>query len=172
MSEDHQTVPVGQFVVMGVAGCGKSSVGKLLAQRTGGLFIEGDDFHPPENIAKMEASIPLSDADRWPWLEALNHELRTHARDQRPVFLACSALRQAYRDRLAAGLPQLRFIYLQGSKQLLLGRMQQRQNHFMPAALLDSQFATLEEPRDAIVVSVADPLPQVVEQAFEQLRSR
>ena len=159
----------GQFVVMGVSGCGKSSVGRMLAERTGGLFIDGDDFHPATNISRMAASIPLTNEDRWPWLDALNNQLKSHAQDARCLFLACSALRQSYRDRVGAGLPQLRFIYLRGSKELLLARMQRRQNHFMPATLLDSQFATLEEPRDAIVVGVADPVPKIVEHVLDQI---
>ena len=169
MRDKQNTQVVKQFVIMGVSGCGKSSVGRMLAARLGGLFIEADDFHPPANLAKMAASNPLTDEDRWPWLKILNNTLKSHAQNGRTVFLACSALRQIHRERLAADLPQLRFIYLQGSKKLLLERMQRRRDHFMPADLLDSQFATLEEPTDAIVVSVADPLPTVVERILEQI---
>lgn len=152
----------GSYVVMGVSGCGKSSVASMLASRTGGLFLDADDFHPDASKAKMAAAIPLTDEDRWPWLDALNAELKTLAGTGRTIFLACSALRQAYRDRLAAGLPALRFIYLRGSKELISRRMAARENHFMPPALLDSQFAVLEEPEDAIVASVDAPLGEIV----------
>lgn len=159
----------GQFVVMGVSGCGKSSVASLLASRTGGLFLDADDFHPAENRAKMAAAIPLTDADRWPWLHALNRELQAHATTGRAVFLACSALRQVYRERLSAGLPDLRFIYLKGSAEMIRRRLRSRENHFMPLALLDSQFAILEEPEDAIVVSIDDPLPLTIEKLWPLL---
>jgi gluconokinase len=154
---------------MGVSGCGKSTVAAMLASRTGGLFLDADDFHTPAHKAKMAAGIPLSDDDRWGWLDTLNLELKAQAAAEHPVFLACSALRQVYRDRLSAGLPALRFIYLKGSRDLILSRLQQRHNHFMPPTLLDSQFATLEEPRDAIEVSIADPLPTIVDTILERI---
>ncbi|HEY8901384.1 MAG TPA: gluconokinase [Chthoniobacterales bacterium] len=159
----------GLFIVMGVSGCGKSSVASLLADRTGGLFLDADDFHPAANKAKMAAGIPLNDDDRWPWLDALSAELRAQAAAGRTVFLACSALKQTYRDRLVAGNPSLRFIYLKGSRELILGRMQARENHFMPPALLDSQLATLEEPVDAITVSIEPPLEAIVDEALRRL---
>jgi gluconokinase len=143
------------FIVMGVSGCGKSTIGQDLARATGGIFLDGDDFHSPANKAKMAAALPLTDEDRWPWLDRLNQELRATAGQGQPVFLACSALRQAYRDRLVAGLPQVRFVYLKGPFALMHDRLSQRQNHFMPAALLESQFATLEEPKDALVLDLA-----------------
>ena len=158
------------FVVMGVSGCGKSSVGRLLASRTSGLFLDADDFHPPENKAKMAAAIPLTDADRWEWLDRLNGELKARARaNGGPVFLACSALKQVYRERLAAGLPALRLIYLRGSKDLIKVRLQARTDHFMPSALLESQFATLEEPPEAIVASIEDPSPLLVDRLLPLL---
>lgn len=158
-----------EFVVMGVSGSGKSTVASILAARTNGIFLDADDFHAPENKARMAAGNPLTDNDRWPWLEALNQTLRSRARFDRPVFLACSALRQAYRDRLAAGLPQLRFIYLKGSIDLIGQRLQQRQNHFVSAALLESQFAILEEPTHAIIVSVGESVPEIVESVLKEL---
>lgn len=158
-----------QFVVMGVSGSGKSSVASMLASRTGGIFLDADDFHPPENKAKMAAGIPLTDEDRRPWLDALNSELKARMKTERAVFLACSALKQVYRERLAAGLPALRFIFLKGSKELIRGRMQQRENHFMTAALLDSQFATLEEPRDAIIADIEVSLPVLVDKLAARL---
>ena len=158
-----------QFVVMGVSGCGKSTVASQLAEKTGGLFLDADDFHPPENKAKMAAGIPLTDEDRWPWLDAMNRQLRAHAGDGSFVFIACSALRQVYRDRLAEGVPGLRFIYLKGSRELIRQRLQARQGHFMPPALLESQFATLEEPVDAIVAPVDQPAPEIVQHVLAEI---
>ena len=158
-----------EFVVMGVSGCGKTSVARMLAEKTGGSFFDADDFHPAANKAKMAAGIPLSDGDRWPWLDALNAELKSRAQSRQAVFLACSALRQIYRDRLATGLPGLRFIYLKGSKELIRRRLEERQDHFMPPALLDSQFALLEEPTDAIVVQIEEPLSEIVEQIIPRI---
>jgi carbohydrate kinase (thermoresistant glucokinase family) len=158
---------VSAFVVMGVSGCGKSSVAQSLAERVGGVFLDADDFHPRANKDRMAAGIPLTDDDRWSWLDILNAELRR--RGAETVFLACSALRQVYRDRLAAGLPDLKIIYLQGSKELIGGRLRARAGHFMPPALLDSQFATLEEPADVITVSIEPTLPEVVETIMARL---
>jgi len=160
-----------QFVVMGVSGCGKSSVAALLAQKTGGVFLDADDFHPAPNKAKMAAAIPLSDEDRWPWLDVLNAEFKRRDAAGETVFFACSALRQVYRDRLASSIPGLRFIFLQGTKELIHSRMTTRENHFMPTALLDSQFATLEEPADALVAQISDPLDVIVEKLLPAVAS-
>jgi gluconokinase len=142
------------FVVMGVSGSGKSTVGRLLAEATGGEFLDGDDFHTPEHKAKMHSGVPLTDEDRAPWLDRLNAELRARSGAGKPVFLACSALKQSHRDRLAAGLPWLRFVYMKGSFEVLSARLAARKGHFMPATLLRSQLETLEEPRDAIVLEI------------------
>lgn len=158
------------YVVMGVSGCGKSSVAQELAARTGGLFLDADDFHPLENKAKMAASIPLTDEDRVDWLRELNAELRGRGSSPQNVFLACSALRQAYRDRLAEGLPNLCFIYLKGTKELIRRRLEERKDHFMSPALLDSQFALLEEPREAITVGIEDALFSIVEKVLAQIQ--
>jgi gluconokinase len=168
MVEPRQSA--GPFVVMGVSGCGKSTVAGMLAAHTGGLYLDADDFHPPENKAKMAASIPLTDEDRGPWLDSLNHELKDRSRVEGPVFLACSALRQIYRDRLSAGLPGLRFVYLKGSPELILQRLQGREGHFMPSALLASQFAALEEPAGAIVVGIEDSLQVMVRNALSMMQ--
>jgi gluconokinase len=142
------------FIVMGVSGCGKTTIARKLAAATGGDWRDGDDFHSTENKAKMSAGIPLTDADRRPWLDRLNAELRAAPGDK-PFFLACSALKQKYRDRLTAGLPEARFVYLKGSMELIRSRMAQRRNHFMPVGLLESQFADLEEPKEAIVLDIS-----------------
>jgi gluconokinase len=146
-------------VVMGVSGSGKTTIGKLLAQRLGCEFLDGDDFHPPANVAKMAAGIPLTDEDRWPWLEGLNDKLRA----RKDAVLACSALKQAYRDILARGLSHCVFVYLNGSLELIQGRLEHRKHHYMPASLLQSQFATLEPPRDAIEVDIGASAPACVD---------
>ena len=140
-------------LVMGVAGVGKTTIGEALARALGWRFIDADDYHPPQNVAKMKAGIPLEDADRWPWLGRLNKELKQFEH----AVLACSALKASYRERLAQGLKDFRVVYLHGARDLIRLRMQGR-SHFMPAALLESQFAALEPPRAAIAIDVAaDP---------------
>jgi len=148
---------------MGVSGSGKTTKAQMLAKATDGDWLDADDFHSAENKAKMTAGIPLTDDDRWPWLDRLNTELRAAAGKGRPVFLACSALKQKYRDRLVTGLPQARFIYLKGSFELIRSRLARRKNHFMPAGLLESQFADLEEPGDAIVLDISKTDDQLLE---------
>ena len=150
-------------VVMGVSGCGKTVVGSNLAQRLGARFIDADDLHPPANVEKMRAGVPLEDADRAPWLALLNAKLREAVAAGDPVVLACSALKQRYRDALAAGVPGLRFVHLAGSRETIAARLAARRHRYMPATLLDSQFAALEPPADAIVIDVAQPLPAVVD---------
>ncbi len=142
-------------VVMGVSGCGKTAVGQTLAAALGWPFIEGDDFHPPANVAKMTAGTPLVDADRWPWLDRLAAEMAAILARGGDAVLACSALKQSYRDRLAraAKTPgDVRFVHLKGDYDTIAARLAARQHRYMPATLLASQFATLEEPADAIVV--------------------
>ena len=140
-------------VVMGVSGSGKSTVGKALADALGWPFLEADDYHPPENVAKMAAGVPLTDDDRWPWLDRIVDALRSVVEKSANVVLACSALRRAYRDRLArAG--ELRIVYLRGDQQTIASRLALRRHRYMPATLLASQFATLEPPLDAIDVDI------------------
>jgi gluconokinase len=134
---------------MGVSGCGKSTVGALLAQRLGAEFLDGDEFHPPENVAKMAAGVPLNDADREPWLERLNAELRR--RDN--VVLACSALRESYRRILSQDI-DCRIVHLRGPIELIRSRLAARRHRYMPATLLESQFAALEPPARAIDVDI------------------
>ncbi|WP_329341014.1 gluconokinase [Streptomyces sp. NBC_00663] len=129
-------------VVMGVAGTGKTTIGPLLAARLGVPYAEGDDFHPPANIAKMTAGTPLTDDDRWPWLDAIGNW--AHGRAGLGGVVSCSALKRSYRDRLRVAAPGLVFVHLAGDRALIEDRMSHRQGHFMPTALLDSQFATLQ----------------------------
>ncbi len=145
-------------VLMGVSGCGKTAVGQALAADLGWPFFDGDDFHPAANVAKMAAGTPLTDADRWPWLDRLAAEMAAmNARGADAVF-ACSALKQAYRDRFRrAG--DVRFVHLKGDYDTIAARMAARTHRYMPPTLLASQFATLEEPQDAIVVDVRDAIP-------------
>lgn len=143
-------------VVMGVSGAGKTTVARLIAERLDCRFIEADDYHPQHNVDKMAAGIPLEDADRWPWLERLNGLLRECAAAGQDAVLACSALKEAYRARLRAGIDDFRLVYLKGSFELIRARVTERHHRYMPASLLESQFATLEPPRDAITVDAAD----------------
>jgi gluconokinase len=143
------------FVIMGVSGCGKSYIADKLAQAVGGVFEDADDFHPPSNLEKMANGIPLTDEDRWPWLQVLRRQIVLHRANTVCYVLACSALKQSYRDLLRGNdSPEaLKFVYLKGTKELIRQRMEQRK-HFMPSTLLDSQFAILEEPQDAMVVDI------------------
>jgi len=131
---------------MGVSGCGKSTVGALLAQCLGAEFVEGDSLHPPSSVAKMAAGTPLTDADREGWLQTIASQLGAAHGAQRSLVASCSALKRSYRDTLRAGAPDLRFIYLQGDFDLLGARVASRSGHYMPASLLASQFAALEPP--------------------------
>ena len=133
-------------VVMGVSGSGKTTVAAGVARETGWVLLEGDAFHPPANIAKMHAGTPLTDADRWPWLRAIAARDGRTARRRAVAVVACSALKRAYRDILIGDRPDAALVYLRGSKALITERMKARTGHFMPTGLLDSQFATLEEP--------------------------
>lgn len=158
-------IPV-RWVVMGVSGCGKSSVGSLLASQLNVVYLEGDELHPPDNVAKMAAGVPLTDADRADWLEALRDRIATARAQGVGLVVSCSALKRAYRDLLRTGDPGLRFAHLDGPRALLQQRMQGRQ-HFMPASLLDSQLQTLQ-PLQAdeagVVLDIRQPLPGLVEQ--------
>ena len=145
-------------VVMGVSGAGKSAVGAALARELGWRFIDADDYHPEANVAKMAAGQPLDDADRWPWLDALNAILRR----EKDAVLACSALKERYRARLAAGIERVEWIWLKGDFNLIHSRLSRRQHRYMPASLLESQFAALEPPAHAITVDVEADVPTCV----------
>jgi len=145
-------------VVMGVSGSGKTVVGQALAKDLGWPFFDADNFHPKENVAKMAAGTPLTDADRWPWLDRLAAEMKALEERGVSAVLACSALRQAYRDRISlAG--NVRYVHLSGDHDTIAARLAARKNHYMPPTLLASQLATLEAPTDAIVIDVSDAVP-------------
>ena len=152
-------------LVMGVAGVGKTTLGEALARALGWRFLDADDYHPPQNVAKMKAGIPLDDADRWPWLARLNRELK----DLDNAVLACSALKESYRERLAQGIPQFTVVYLHASAGLIRSRMAARKHPYMPAALLDSQLATLEPPASAIAIDVAGTAEDCVAEILARL---
>ena len=163
------------IIVMGVSGSGKSTIGALLAEALGWPFADADGFHPAANVAKMAAGQPLTDADRWPWLDAIAAHIGAARGTGQPVVVACSALRRAYRERLRAGLSDLIFLHLAGAPAVIAERQAARQGHFMPPSLMASQFATLEDPAaeaDAVTVSVSASLHEVVATALEQLAAR
>jgi gluconokinase len=144
---------------MGVSGAGKTTIGRLLAERLGWRFIDADEHHPKANVEKMAAGIPLEDADRWPWLDELNRLLRA----ERDAVLACSALKESYRRRLLAGIAHARLVFLEGDRALIAARVAARKHRYMPASLLDSQFATLEPPAQAIRIDVSAPVERSVD---------
>ena len=151
------------IIVMGVSGCGKTTMGRALAARQNAAFLDADDFHPEANVAKMRAGTPLNGEDRAPWLVTLNHLLRTRSERGEGVVLACSALRKNYRAAIGMGLPQAHWIFLDGSFELIAERMRERPNHYMPESLLRSQFDALERPEDAITISIElSPAEQVL----------
>jgi carbohydrate kinase (thermoresistant glucokinase family) len=174
------TVNDWRIVVMGVSGCGKSSVGIALAETLGARFIDGDDLHPAANKAKMSAGIPLDDSDRWPWLDLVSKALaeevvETSGGSFTGTVVACSALKRAYRERILAGAPNTFFVHLDGSREILEQRLGARAGHFMPASLLDSQLATLEpigadEP--GCVLNVEDSIAELVSKTAQTLNSR
>lgn len=160
------------LVVMGVAGCGKSTVGQLLAERLGWPFAEGDDFHPAANIAKMSSGAPLTDADRWPWLDLIVDWTAQEDQARKNTIVTCSALRRSYRDRLRTAPGRTLFVHLHGPEPVLAERLSSRPGHFMPPSLLPSQLATLEPlaPDEAgIVLEITAPVEELVDQAISQL---
>ena len=153
---------------MGVSGSGKSTVGAALAARLGWAFVDADDHHLPANRDKLARGIALTDEDREPWLLALRGVLETHARQGRPVVLACSGLRASHRELLCGGLERVRLVFLDGSRERIAERMRGRE-HFMPVSLLDSQLATLEPPEGALRLDIEEPVPVLVERAVRGL---
>jgi gluconokinase len=151
------------YLLMGVSGCGKTTVGKALAGRLGWDFFDADDFHPPANISKMASGIPLNDSDRVLWLASL-HDLITYClRESRPGVLACSALKESYRQTLLTGNDHLQIVYLKGSYDLIQSRMSVRTNHYMKPTLLQSQLDTLEEPANALSIDISLSVEDIVE---------
>jgi gluconokinase len=160
------------LVLMGVSGCGKSTIAMMLAHRLNWIFEEGDWFHPPSNVEKMHSGVPLTDEDRWPWLHGIAAWIDATRRVGNHGTVACSALKRAYRDILIGGRPDVRLVYLKGDRDLIARRLAARDAHFMPPALLDSQFASLEEPQPdehAIVVSIVPHPREIVEEIVKRL---
>jgi len=155
-------------IVMGTTGSGKTTIGTLLAKRLGWQFVDADDFHPPANVEKMGRGIPLTDADRMPWLKILHDQIVSWNAEQRSVVLACSALKQSYRDELSAG-PEVKFIYLKGSYELFSRRVLARKGHFAKQNLITSQFADLEEPADAITIDARHPPAEIVAEVSKRI---
>jgi gluconokinase len=156
-------------VLMGVSGSGKSHIGRLLAADLGWPFIEGDDLHPPANIARMASGVPLTDREREPWLEEIRRTLTSLDGAGESAVLACSALRKEFRQRLAEGLSSVRFVFLAGSYELILERLRARRGHFMPPALLRTQFATLEIPEESISIDVSGTPEEIVAQIRSEI---
>ena len=150
------------IVIMGVAGSGKTTVGELLARELGWRFNDADGFHPPENVAKMSASTPLTDEDRQPWLRAIRRHIEECLARGEGAVVTCSALKETYRKILLGDDARVGLVYLQGSRELLWARIGARKNHFMKPAMLDSQLATLEEPTNALTLNISPEPPELV----------
>jgi gluconokinase len=174
-SDNEAASPVGNpsiVVVMGVSGCGKSTIASMLAHRLNWIFEEGDWFHPPSNVEKMHGGVPLTDEDRWPWLHGIAAWIDATRRVGNHGTVACSALKRAYRDILVGNRPDVRIVYLKGERDLIARRLAARDGHFMPPSLLDSQFATLEEPQadeHPIVVSIVRHPREIVAEIVKRL---
>jgi gluconokinase len=161
--------PVRVWLLMGVSGCGKTAVGERLAAKLGATFVDSDDLHPPENIAKLSAKVPLTDDDRWPWLRRMRREVIDATPPGTVCVLACSALKRAYRKLLMDGVPDIRLVYLRGRYDLIAARLAARKGHFMPPDLLKSQFATLEEPsaEESEIVDIDGTVEEVAERVLK-----
>jgi len=159
-------------IIMGVSGSGKTTMGQLLSQRLGWDFVDGDDHHPPENISKMTQGKPLNDLDRMPWLDKLRVIIDDSLANSRPLVLACSALKSAYRQILGVERPGIVLIYLKGSYDLIQRRMVSRQKHFMGSAMLNSQFQILEEPDHALIIDIENIIEDNLSKVIEYLDQR
>lgn len=158
-------------IVMGVAGCGKTTVGEALAKHLGWQFYDADGFHPAENVAKMANGTPLTDSDRAPWLAALHALISASLKENRPAVLACSALKESYRQELLEGNEGVQIVYLKGSYELIWSRISQRKDHYMKPNMLKSQFETLEEPANALTFDVSMPVEGIVQAILEKITS-
>ncbi|ANP88473.1 gluconokinase [Rhizobium leguminosarum] len=172
---DEQMNKAHAIIVMGVSGCGKSSVGEKLAEALHLAFVEGDALHPAANVEKMSRGIPLTDDDRMPWLDRIGEDIKASLEKSEGIIVSCSALKRLYRDRLrAAAGGNLFFVYLEGSRALLMKRMGERKGHFMPVSLLDSQLATLEVPtgeQGVVTVDIDDTVEGIAATALKGLAS-
>ncbi|MBY5836597.1 gluconokinase [Rhizobium leguminosarum] len=170
---DERTNKAHAIIVMGVSGCGKSSVGEKLAEALHLAFVEGDALHPAANVEKMSKGIPLTDEDRMPWLDRIGEDIKASLEKREGIIVSCSALKRLYRDRLrAAAGGNLYFVYLEGSRALLMKRMGERKGHFMPVSLLDSQLATLEVPtgeQGVVTVDIDDTVEGIAATALKGL---
>jgi gluconokinase len=170
---DESSEPPCALIVMGVSGSGKSTIAARLAERLSWTFEDGDRFHPASNVAKMSAGLPLTDEDRWPWLQAIADEIDRVCQAGGHVVIACSALKRAYRDVLVHGRGDVRIVFLKGTQPLIADRLVQRKGHFMPPGLLDSQFRTLEPPaadEDAVTVPIDASVATIVDDIVRQLK--
>ena len=154
---------------MGVTGSGKTTVGKLLATQLGRPFFDGDDFHNDANVEKMRAGLPLTDKDRWPWLQSLSEKIDEWVASDTGAILGCSALKQSYRTLLVGERSEVGLVYLRGTARLISSRLTERVHEYMPASLLTSQFEVLEEPRDACTVDIAPTPEEIVQEIAMQL---
>jgi gluconokinase len=157
-------------ILMGVSGAGKTTIGQILSDKLGWPLFDADEFHSAASIEKMRSGIPLEDADRWPWLDRMNAMIRQKEARGESVLLACSALKQAYRDRLAKSTAEVRWVYLKGGFELIRQRLEARKGHYMKAGLLESQFATLEEPRDALSFGIEDSPDAIADAILRRLQ--
>ncbi len=157
------------LIIMGVAGCGKTSVGKMLSEKLGWKYYEGDNYHPKENVEKMSNGIPLNDEDRMPWLLKLRTIIEDALSHSENIILSSSALKEAYRKILKVN-DGVKFIYLKGSYELIEARMKMRKDHFMKPGMLKSQFEALEEPANAITIDIDQPLEKIVENILQKIK--
>jgi gluconokinase len=164
-----QHMKVRFFILMGVSGCGKTSVGRSLAEHLGWAFYDADDFHPPENVSKMASGIPLDDSDRVPWLATLHELISSSLTRNRPGVLACSALKDRYRQHLMEGNQGVQLVYLKGSYELIWSRMEVRKDHYMKPHMLQSQFDALEEPVNALTINISRSVDEIVQEIISKM---